>query len=738
MHARALLIAALLSAACVSRENYLLPEDPTGEAQTVLYLALNRDDPERAFARAHRVGEPVSLPLSFGPDTELYALYFREPIAVLQLDGELALTKDSTQGRELPGANIAVLSAELAERHLSGWTAAPADALRALYLTPRFDYARFAATGGCLGPRNELILDCPTVQVVPPRPPDRTCPPGWIVQPDPPLDPCVPERIPQLERPTGSTCPIGQWPEDQVFDRYVDDSVPVNGDGSLFAPHRTLIDALAVATPGERIAVARGSYDQPLGLGTPGIALIGACATETVLENMGEVNLAAPGLELRDFTLVNTDIFAGTTTATLADLLFEPADRPGIRTGVGSALSLERVSIRGRTDYGIQVGGGHVHISRSVFEDNSPVSIICDPGVVELEEVYILAGGQLSIAATRCDLSVRRTVLANSSPHALTLVAGDLLLEDTIFDGVSAEPGGEGGIAVATSSTPVATLRRVFVRDVDRIGVRMFDAGHATLEDVTILDVDRINATAKAAALTVVDSGVLEMNRIYVDSGFSLMIGVLNVRSVIADSVVTRANPLGEGGLNFDQVGDATLTRFRIHDSNQTALLIGATTTASIADFEITGAMHGIKLDSANGLGSCTSLSRISIHSRGLEAITVDAGSASSLSDLSIISDGDYVNSSALHLRTQNQIRVRNFILEGNNKRTMGLYLESSFENNLTDPCKFFRGTFELTRGLVRGHEVGARDFREDSDARNSLRGIRYEGNGLSIEEQDL
>lgn len=82
----------------------------------------------------------------------------------------------------------------------------------------------------------------------------------------------------------GSACPVGDWPEDLPAEGplRVRPGAEPGGDGSALRPFATIADALAVATPGAVVALARGTYDETV---APSVAvtLRGACAAETIL-----------------------------------------------------------------------------------------------------------------------------------------------------------------------------------------------------------------------------------------------------------------------------------------------------------------------------------------------------------------------------------------------------------------------------------------------------------------------
>jgi hypothetical protein len=728
-------------AGCVRGENIVLPGDPTGDAKTVLYLAFSRDHPSNGFARAYRSEETIDVPLSFGPNTELFALYYAESIDFLQLDGELRVTNDASQGRLLPGTAGAILSASFVAGHLVEWTVAPKDALSKVYLSPRLDYARFAEIGACVGAEDEILATCPEAQVTLPAPAVRRCPAGWVKKDEPPFDPCVPAAPVLIPRPQGSVCPADGWPAllpgEAPFDIFVDAEATIGGDGSFSAPYHSIQVAVSNAAAGERIAVAPGNYLDPFDISTAGVQVIGACAAETAIDIQGPITLQAPNILLRDFTFKNTDIRLTAATATISDSLFEPTPMrlSGIIAGPGGVVHVERVLIRGRKDYAVHVvDGGQARVFDSWFEDNIDGAFVCSLGSLAVDRVQVHAGGYYSLSAHLCDVEIRRSNFIDSSPRAIGANEGTFLMEDSIVDTVSAVRDANYGFGIDVYMNREAHVRRVLVTRTQHSGVRISGSRRASIEDVTVLETERNGSPIDTGAVVIADSEDASVERVFSDSGYSRLLILADSAVVRVSDFVGRSNSGGAGGIYIANVGLTTLSRAELYDTGQQALFVSPTSTASITDVTIVRAFHGIKLDSMSGSGSCTFLARASIESSGLQGVLIDSGATAELSDISIFSSGQYPNSASLHVRTQNHLNIERFLLDGGDQRIAGIFVESGFENNLTFPCPLVREGYSLSRGVVRDHLVGARDHREVSDPLGLLRLIRYENNQTTLE----
>jgi hypothetical protein len=82
----------------------------------------------------------------------------------------------------------------------------------------------------------------------------------------------------------------------------------VAGDGGPGAPFGTIAEAVALAMSGDVIAVASGTYAEALVL-PDGVALVGACATQTIIEGpagtIGDATIRlADGTSVRDVTVI--------------------------------------------------------------------------------------------------------------------------------------------------------------------------------------------------------------------------------------------------------------------------------------------------------------------------------------------------------------------------------------------------------------------------------------------------
>ncbi|MBW2463886.1 MAG: right-handed parallel beta-helix repeat-containing protein, partial [Deltaproteobacteria bacterium] len=362
--------------------------------------------------------------------------------------------------------------------------------------------------GGLDGARDAYFPDGGSTSVQPPTPPappapaaspSWPCPDGWrAVELDDGGTECSPwtgdgpEDCPLGEAHfpgtpgcalLGAPCPADGWPAglpaaSRVL--YVRQGAS-GGDGTRGSPFAAINQALAEASSGDAIAVARGTYDEAVDIGA-GIALYGACPTETILTNSRRANgtvilVTGRGAEIHDISIRDAPV-AGIFVDTDTSALIEGVEIASVEdTGVvilQSDATLSRVSIRDvarRTSdgafgvgvtiesgatasiselsalrchlVGVTNSGGRASVSDSVIRDVLP-----DPATgVSGYSFWTLNGAETSFT---------RIASIGQGGGAIITAASTAVVEDAWIDGTN----GSFGVGVASLNRAEVTVSR--------------------------------------------------------------------------------------------------------------------------------------------------------------------------------------------------------------------------------------------------------------------------------------
>lgn len=325
--------------------------------------------------------------------------------------------------------------------------------------------------------------------VVPPMAPELPsflpCPTGWSAVPtsslaittcEPPLVPprvsCAVDEAQFFGEPActrvGTPCPAGDFPPvaDLPLGRpvlYAKPSASPGGDGSLTAPFSNLPAALAAARPGTVIALAKETFAGRIEI-PEGVMLFGACARDTVIEQIldccgATIHAGGRDVALQNLRVVSADtaVLADSGPAHLAELVLEATGPRGwgvVAQNKGSVTG-RGVVIRGRGDEAIYASQtGQIALSRIVVEWDRYAVMAEHPGSsIDLREialrdrqepgyrlqVRVTQGARLDLAGVSIDRS-HGTGLSIS--NAATASITDLIFADTLDEASSEESGG--------------------------------------------------------------------------------------------------------------------------------------------------------------------------------------------------------------------------------------------------------------------------------------------------------
>lgn len=302
----------------------------------------------------------------------------------------------------------------------------------------------------------------------------------------------------------GGACPAGAYPEGLPMDRtvlYVDASAGPSGDGTAARPFREIAVALAAAPDGAILAIAKGRYEELLGLQiSKPITLWGACPEETIVTSILSMSaqltiaIARVAVELRDLTIaggpnggvgvrfpggslrlrgvVVEDVpLVGVTVSADAELDADAllvrnvssatTGGQGITLFEGARGSVRRAAIESATSLGVHVtGGAEVILDSVVVRDVRPNAA----GTNGLA-IGAIDGGSARVRASVVERVYTAGILATGTGSSLDIE--DVMIRDTR----SRPSDGTSGSGIGVNPGSNASIRRVSLQDTDEAGL---------------------------------------------------------------------------------------------------------------------------------------------------------------------------------------------------------------------------------------------------------------------------
>ena len=375
--------------------------------------------------------------------------------------------------------------------------------------------------------------DAGVVSVATPMPPRWDCPTGWLAH-DLPAPHCAPpgDRVAcaadEARFIDSTSCvPVGPCPAGEYADGLPTDGVlfvrsGATGRGTLGDPFGTIAEALAVARSGDTIALARGSYDEPITL-PDGVAIVGACP--------GETHLRWSGID---------------------------ASRPVVFVTAGDSARLEGVTIGPVGGVGI-VANGALRLARVIVQQPVGAGILVTTiGSVSGEDVVVRGttprggtSGGMGVIVDGGTLNASRWVVRDNVRNGVRIDGGNATLEDLVaIDNAGVEPLLQGSGVQLISGT--MTLRRADLRGADNVALEV-TGGVATAEDVFIDEATVVDPPG--GTLLSVREGELSVTRAFV-RGESWTVNGSNGALTLRDAVVVND---GDGFVWAENIGISTI-----------------------------------------------------------------------------------------------------------------------------------------------------------------------------------
>ncbi|MEQ9503494.1 MAG: right-handed parallel beta-helix repeat-containing protein [Deltaproteobacteria bacterium] len=436
---------------------------------------------------------------------------------------------------------------------------------------PAFDGRRCLTNGGCLID-NRCKIPC-EVEVTPtpptpPHPPERACPSGWsevlesVVDDWPdgalPVHVCRPwtER-PECVRgtlpspggtctPMADVCPTAEFPPDAagVDNHYVRENATPGGDGSRGAPHATLAEALAAATPPARVVLGAGAHDV-MGDSIPdGVEVRGVCPEQVELRGRLVVPAGA-GVEIRAlaFDVGGLDVLG---TATVSGVLFDAATAVALDVGAGGDATLQDVGFSGVPTIAMRVAAGAELRGTHVVVGNTERALAIDGATVDFTQLLVeVADEELAVLSTESDVTLRESYFDGGS---VRFEDSSATLTDVLVTNTARR---DAVIGVRSA----LNVRRLHVVDAQRIALAARVEGSLVAQDVVIVRAARVDGTRALVTSTV--SATLDRVAILESSSDGIAVArepLVTLRDIIVHDAAGR-------GVRTDSVNSFSIQR---------------------------------------------------------------------------------------------------------------------------------------------------------------------------------
>ena len=422
----------------------------------------------------------------------------------------------------------------------------------------------------------------------------------------------------------GPACPGGDYADDLPTDRtirYVLAGASSGGDGSITSPHGTLTDAVDAASPGDVIAVGKGTYDDCVTAGGS-LTFWGACAAETIVtcsspsETIGTIWTTETGVQIRNMTL--------------------GGQRPGVAAHDGGEIDLQNVVVLDATPLGVHVGDLSTVTGRDVVVRGTRSSSEGRYGT----GIQVVDGSAVDL--TRCALEDNQNAGLLAGYTATTVSLTDCVIRDTL-----PAPDDDSGHGIDVGQGPHVTLTRVVVQNNHMTGVVAHDPFTLVeMTDCVVSDTQpRMTNLTQGVGVNVHVDARITMERVLVEQ--SREIGVIVLRAatltltdvVVRDTLPREMDDMFGRGINSQSGSHVDGTRVLIARSREVGLFLSET-TGSWTDLTIVDTTpRESDLDSGRGAqisDQCVVvIDRIALErNTDIGIMLADPGTRASISDL--------------------------------------------------------------------------------------------------------
>ena len=365
-----------------------------------------------------------------------------------------------------------------------------------------------------------------------------------------------------------------------------------SGDGTRADPFGTIADALAVAAPGDTIAIGVGRYDEFVRVETP-LAIRGACP-DTVIGDPG-VTAVNADLEVSKLTIADafTCLSARGGSVTARDVSLERCDTAAFAFSTG-ALDLADVIIRDAATFSVSSTGGEVLLERFYIEDPGDTALSMSASVLTARDGAIVSEGRAAMLFTGSEATLERVAVRAASIGEILALDGSTVAF-TDLDARRAGPDPSEAVALIAIGGATMTLERVHLERAGGLGAVVGDPG-TTLEatDLVIRDTEPRNALSEGQGIEIAGGGAARLERVLVDEAVGLAVLATDPGSTLdardLGVIRTRAYANGSFGraLQVQLGASATLTRAALALNREaTVVVTGAGTSLEGIDVAI-------------------------------------------------------------------------------------------------------------------------------------------------------
>ncbi len=415
------------------------------------------------------------------------------------------------------------------------------------------------------------------------------------------------------------------------------------GTGTRDAPFARLADALAVAQPGDVIALAPGTYDSATEIATD-VTILGACASETRIRH----------------------------SASVAGSIESPLRREDFAIGATADVTLRRVTIEGLVAY----EDGHVALENAVVTDAIRGLGVEGDATLRARDVVVVATPSYPmiglVAIGRAAVTVERLAMFGVA-RAGFVAAEDAQLNatDIVIAGMHADQPTGTPAGVLMQQRARATIARLVVDSAAGNGISVNDDATLDLEDAHFRDLDATNDGG--VALRSRHRSHVDARRVRIARGkqFGAICrdgGTLTLTDFTIDDVSTApSTPAGGTGSAAIDGGTLTLSRGIVSGFGAIGVYASASrlTAADLVVREGRGddpsLTHG-SIIVANG--GTAAIDRIAIDSFGEGLAVRRAGSTAVVHDVTVGPPGPRPDGVLLHGRAFNVFEGASLVLQ--------------------------------------------------------------------------
>jgi hypothetical protein len=464
-------------------------------------------------------------------------------------------------------------------------------------------------------------------------------------------------------RLVGTACDSGDWatglPATGVL--YVRAGAPDGGDGSLAAPFGSVDDATQLASPGDVVALSKGTFQG--GVQVPGgVTLWGACALETRLNGpttpqSAAVRVVGAHASVKNLTisgpvmgvLVNKD----GTSLEMTDVVVDGAvDVAVLIANAGVTLTGHDVVVRntqlnaaGHSGWGLAaLFGGAISLARVTLENNRSDAVHLEGSSATLSDAALRdtvaradgtegRGG----AVLQGTLELTRAVVERN--QEVGLAAGDgatLKLSDVLVRGtLSATATHDTGEGAQLSNGATGTFTRCAFSQNRYIGINVASLGVLNASHVAVLDTDVDEQADQGFALVLKGSSGIVDHAFFagqrtagVDmNGSEVSLGDVEIR----DTGRSPTEQIGNG-VQLTNAAALHVSRVAIRSSTYSALVAdGAGTSVDGADLTAEGG-YGLAIQA----GASVTMNRVLVHGSNTSSLFISSpGTRLELTDVS-------------------------------------------------------------------------------------------------------